>query len=107
MEQQHSFEARTSIGWIDPQSSAPVVLRGWIYRLRVLASTTFVILRDSTGEVQCVADSAILAPLHLKLDTVEIVGPARVDARAKRGFEIDIEHVRVLNPATNKLPFNS
>ncbi len=24
-----------------------------------------------------------------------------------RGFEIDIEHVRVLNPATNKLPFNS
>lgn len=108
MEQQHSFEARTSIRSIDPQLSESVVLRGWIYRLRVLASTTFVILRDSTGEVQCVADSAILAPLHLKLDdTVEIVGPARVEARAKRGFEIDIEQVRVLNPATNKLPFNS
>jgi nondiscriminating aspartyl-tRNA synthetase len=108
MEQQHSFETRTSIGSIDPQTGAPIVLRGWIYRLRVLASTTFVILRDSTGEVQCVADSAVLAPLHLKLDdTVEIVGAARVDARAKRGFEIDIEHVRVLNPATHKLPFNS
>jgi nondiscriminating aspartyl-tRNA synthetase len=108
MEPQHSFATRTSIGAIDPQSGAPVVLRGWIYRLRVLASTTFVILRDSTGEVQCVADSAVLAPLHLKLDdTVEIIGAARVDVRAKRGFEIDIDHVRVLNPATHKLPFNS
>ena len=108
MEQEHTFEARTPIGSIAPHLGEAVVLRGWIYRLRVLASTTFVILRDSTGEVQCVADSAVLASLHLKLDdTVEIVGRARVDARAKHGFEIDIEHVHVLNPATNKLPFNS
>src|SRR5512139_252097 len=48
MEQQHSFETRTSIGSVDPQSTGSLILRGWIYRLRVLASTTFVILRDST-----------------------------------------------------------
>ena len=105
---EHTFEIRTSIGSIAPHLNESVVLRGWIYRLRVLASTTFVVLRDSTGEVQCVADSAVLAPLHLKLDdTVEVIGTPRVDARARRGFEIDIETVRVLNPATNKLPFNS
>ena len=105
---EHTFETRTSIGSLESHLSGPVVLRGWVYRLRVLASTTFVILRDSTGEVQCVGDSAVLAAFHLKLDdAIEIVGSVRADARAKRGYEIDIEGVRVLNPATNRLPFNS
>src|SRR5262249_14758411 len=34
-----------------------VLMRGWVYRLRVLAKTTFLILRDCSGEVQCVATS--------------------------------------------------
>ncbi len=108
MEQEHTFEVRIPIGAIEPHLSGCVVLRGWIYRLRVLASTTFVILRDSTGKVQCVADTNVLTPLHLKVDdAIEIIGSVRADARAKGGYEIDIEHLRVLNPASNRLPFNS
>lgn len=85
-----------------------VLIRGWIYRLRALAKTTFVILRDCSGEVQCVASSEALRETHLKLDdAIEIYGSVRADNRSKYGFEIDIIDVRVLNRATNNLPFNS
>jgi len=32
-----------------------VALRGWVCRMRVLGKTTFVVLKDCSGEVQCVA----------------------------------------------------
>ena len=105
---EHSFATRTLIASIEPHLSTSVVLRGWIFRLRSLSSTTFVVLRDHTGEVQCVGDPQVLAPLHLKLDdAVEIVGRVRADKRAKLGYEIDIDNVRVLNAASHRLPFNS
>src|SRR5262249_16280204 len=43
-----------------------VLLRGWVYRLRVLGRTTFVILRDCSGQAQCVAATETLKHLHLK-----------------------------------------
>ena len=103
-----TFQSRIAVRSIAQHLGETVVLRGWVFRLRVLASTTFVILRDASGEVQCVGASDALSALHLKLDdAIEVVGSARADARAKLGFEIDVAHVRVLNPATNKLPFNA
>jgi nondiscriminating aspartyl-tRNA synthetase len=84
------------------------LIRGWIYRLRSLAKTTFIILRDCSGEVQCVASSESLKDLHLKVDdTIEIRGRMRLDPRSKYGFEIDITQARVLGRAANNLPFNS
>lgn len=103
-----TFNQRTFIQSIEPSTQGEVLLRGWVYRLRVLAKTTFVVLRDCSGEVQCVADSERLKDLHLKLDdTVEIYGHIRADARAKSGFEVDIIRARVLNRAATGLPFNS
>ncbi|HKV37912.1 MAG TPA: aspartate--tRNA(Asn) ligase [Blastocatellia bacterium] len=85
-----------------------VLIRGWVYRLRVLAKTTFIMLRDCSGEVQCVASSDDLKDLHLKLDdALEIRGKVRVDERAKHGHEVDILEARVLNRSANNLPFNS
>jgi nondiscriminating aspartyl-tRNA synthetase len=85
-----------------------VILRGWISRLRVLAKTTFVILKDCSGEIQCVAATAAVSHHKLKLDdAIEIRGHVRADQRAKIGIEIDIESVSILNPASNILPFNS
>jgi len=85
-----------------------VMLRGWIYRLRILAKTTFIILRDCTGEAQCVAGSESVRDLHLKLDdAIEIHGAVRADDRAKSGVEIEITRVNMLNRAANVLPFNS
>ena len=85
-----------------------VLVRGWVHRLRTLASTVFVVVRDCSGAVQGVCGAASFPGPHVKLDdTVELRGRVRRDARAKSGCEIDIEEIRVLNPASHKLPFNS
>ncbi len=85
-----------------------ITLQGWIFRLRQLAKTTFVVLKDCTGEAQCVAAPDVLRELHLKTDdAVEILGTVRLDERAKQGTEIDIVSLKVLNRAATLLPFNS
>src|SRR5580658_6275752 len=77
-----------------------VRLRGWVYRLRVLGKTAFVILRDCTGEAQCVIASDALKGHHLKVeDVVEIQGTVRAEPRARNGCEVDISEIRVLNRA--------
>ncbi|HEU0180405.1 MAG TPA: aspartate--tRNA(Asn) ligase [Blastocatellia bacterium] len=85
-----------------------VLLRGWVYRLRVLAKTTFIVIRDCSGEAQCVTASDLLKDLHLKLDDcVEIYGRVRADHRSRSGHEVDVIRVRVLSRSATGLPFNS
>lgn len=99
---------RNLISALKPEPGKAVVIRGWVYRLRILAKTTFIIVKDCTGEAQCVAATDSLRDLHVKLDdAVEIRGIVRADDRAKAGFEIDVSEVVILNPAGNQLPFNS
>jgi nondiscriminating aspartyl-tRNA synthetase len=99
---------RTFAGALDPTISHDVLIRGWVHRLRVLARTTFIILRDCSGQVQCVAPTDSLKELHLKLDdAVEIRGRLRLDDRTSQGYEVDITEARVLGRASNTLPFNS
>ena len=50
-----------------------VILRGWVYRLRMLSKTTFVILKDCSGEAQCVAATEVIEELHLKTEDVKFV----------------------------------
>ena len=85
-----------------------VVLRGWVYRLRVLGKTTFVVLKDCSGETQCVAASESLREFHLKSDdSIEVHGRVRLDVRARAGYEVDVLQCRVLNHSGQNLPFNS
>ena len=85
-----------------------VALRGWVCRMRVLGKTTFVVPKDCSGEVQCVAAPESIKKHHLKLeDVVEIVGRVRREDRAKAGYELDILQVRFLNRSGQHLPFNS
>jgi nondiscriminating aspartyl-tRNA synthetase len=85
-----------------------VALRGWVCRMRVLGKTAFVVLKDCSGEVQCVAAPESIKDHHLKLeDAVEIVGRVRREDRAKAGYELDILQVRVLNRSGRHLPFTS
>src|SRR5262245_27164162 len=85
-----------------------VCVRGWIFRLRVLERTTFIILKDCTGTIQCVGATPDLHTQHLKLDdAIEIIGTIREESRAVNGIELDITAVRVLNRTANILPFHS
>src|SRR5579863_1993969 len=68
-----------------------VCLRGWVYRLRVLGKTTFIVLKDCSGEAQCVAATEAVREFHLKVeDAIEITGKVRSEERAKSGYEVDL-----------------
>src|SRR5580700_4126594 len=91
--------------FIENMLPGEVRLRGWVYRLRILGKTAFVILRDCSGEAQCVIASDALKEHRLKVeDVVEIRGNARAELRSKAGYEIDISEIRVLNRAAQNLP---
>jgi len=99
---------RVFIETIPASIEGHVRLKGWVYRLRVLGKTTFVILRDCSGEAQCVAATESLRDLHLKVeDTVEIYGPVRAEPRARTGCEVAIAEIRMLHRAGHNLPFQS
>jgi nondiscriminating aspartyl-tRNA synthetase len=34
------------------QPEKRILIRGWVFRLRSLASTTFIVVRDCTGEIE-------------------------------------------------------
>jgi nondiscriminating aspartyl-tRNA synthetase len=98
-----AFSQRIFANTLGHYINKEVLLRGWVYRLRVLAKTTFVMLHDCSGEVQCVAASEELKALQLKLeDTVEIYGRVRADARSQWGYEVDILQAKVLNRAASR-----
>jgi nondiscriminating aspartyl-tRNA synthetase len=99
---------RVFIESIPDNVDTAVCLKGWIYRLRVLGHTTFIILRDCTGEAQCVTASDAAREHRLKVeDVIEIHGTVRADVRAKSGCEVAASEIRVLNRAAHDLPFLS
>ena len=103
-----TFNQRALIHSLGQLIDQEVILRGWVYRLRVLAKTTFIVIKDCSGEAQCVTASDLLKDLHLKLDDcVEIYGHVRADHRSRSGYEVDVIRVRVLNRSATGLPFNS
>ena len=87
-----------------------VVLKGWIYEIRSLAKMAFLILRDSSGMVQCISkDEKIVKEIAgLTLESViEIHGKVKkADIKAdisRKNIEVDIEKIVVLAKA-EKLP---
>lgn len=100
---------KTFLAELAQRSGAEVVLAGWVHRLRVLSHTTFVVLQDASGQMQCVAATPALAPLALSLDdVVELRGRVRPDPRSKYGgVEVDILEAKVLARAAQDLPFHA
>ena len=65
--------------------------KGWVFQIRKLAKTTFILVKDCTGIVQCVGGTDALrkSPLRQE-DAIEIQGSLREEPRAQGGFELDI-----------------
>ena len=87
-----------------------VFLQGWIYELRTLSKMAFILLRDSSGMVQCIIkDKEFMKKISgLTLESVvEIYGKvkkANVKADfARKDIEIEISGLNLLNKA-EKLP---
>jgi nondiscriminating aspartyl-tRNA synthetase len=103
-------QGRSFIGEITPVQGQTISICGWIYYLRVLAQTTFIVVKDCTGILQCVMPTNLNnQDLHLRLDDcVEINGHVNMDPRSQCGFELHVTAIRKLSESSQtQLPFNS
>ncbi|MBI2045406.1 aspartate--tRNA(Asn) ligase [Candidatus Pacearchaeota archaeon] len=87
-----------------------VILKGWCYEVRSMAKMAFILLRDSSGIVQCIAkDSSLVKEISsLTLESVvEVHGKVKkADVKAdisRKDVEVEIEKLVFLAKA-DKLP---
>jgi asparaginyl-tRNA synthetase len=83
-----------------------VAVRGWVHRERGSNQKKFLVLRDSSGILQCVLDKDAVpkkmwdeAEGLLIESSVEIFGEIKEDSRAPTGYEIQVKKINVINLA--------
>ncbi len=83
-----------------------VRIRGWVQTLRAHGKVAFIVLRDGTGIVQCVAGKKdVTAELWDAIvaltqeSSIEVEGTVRADARAPGGHEISLHDLAVFGPS--------
>ncbi|WP_419743459.1 aspartate--tRNA(Asn) ligase [Paraclostridium dentum] len=82
-----------------------VKIEGWIHRIRVLKSITFVILRDRTGLVQCVIDNKLVNSEDIRLESVvAIKGVVKESKNKLNNFEIEVRKFEVISKCKDELP---
>ncbi len=79
-----------------------VTVQGWLHNRRSSGKIHFLIVRDGTGFIQgvmskaSVGDEAFAQADHLSQETsLSITGTVRADARAKGGYELDVQTLEV------------
>ncbi len=81
-----------------------VTLRGWLHNRRSSGKIHFLTVRDGTGFIQCVmskqavGEEAFTRADHLSQESAVVVhGGVRADARAKGGYEIDVNSLEIVS----------
>ena len=89
-----------------------VELKGWVKRTRGSNKIRFVVLRDSTGSIQCVAkrdtvgDDAFEAVASALIESSLIIkGTVNVDERSEGGHELVVSEVEIVGPVDPERPF--
>jgi aspartyl-tRNA synthetase len=95
---------RTYIKDIDEKKDGKeVLLKGWVQDIRDLSSVKFLLLRDYSGVVQAVAKPKTkvfdIVPKISIESIVEIKGKVKKNKEARKGYEIIIDDLKVLNEA--------
>ena len=89
-----------------------VELKGWINRTRGSNKIRFIVLRDSTGRIQCVAkretigDETFEALKSALIETSVIIrGKVNVDERSEGGHELVVDSAEIIGPVNPENPF--
>ena len=89
-----------------------VELKGWVKRSRGNNNIWFVVLRDSTGTIQCVGKKKNLGDEMFEtlkgaiIETSAVfTGHVRADERAEGGHELDIVDVEIVGAVNSERPF--
>ncbi|MCU0489903.1 MAG: asparagine--tRNA ligase, partial [Anaerolineales bacterium] len=93
-----------------------VTLQGWVYNRTDKGKLAFLLVRDGTGFIQCVAFKGDLSPeqfdlaSHISQETsVIITGSVRADPRAPGipgGYEVGVKQIEVLQTAAEDYPMS-
>lgn len=80
-----------------------VAVRGWVYRKRESKQTIFLLVRDSTGVIQCTVKAGSGSWADAEKVTIEsslsLEGEARQDKRAPGGYEIAVDKLQIIGLA--------
>jgi asparaginyl-tRNA synthetase len=80
-----------------------IAIRGWVYRKREGKQTIFLVVRDSTGVIQCTVKSDSPTWSEAEKVTIEssltIEGTVKKDQRAPGGYEVSAEKLSVIGLA--------
>jgi asparaginyl-tRNA synthetase len=94
--------ARVSIANIARHVGERVTVQGWLHNRRSSGKIHFLTVRDGSGFIQAVMSKAAVGPDafgqadHLSQETsLSVTGTARADARAKGGYELDVESYEI------------
>ncbi len=89
------------IGEIAKHTGKKVSLRGWIYRHRASKGVVFIVLRDSSGIVQCAVKGKEYekAKSLLVESSVAVEGTVKEDKRAPGGYEVAVKKLDVVHKA--------
>jgi len=103
------FIGEVQSGQYDGQN---VELKGWVNRSRGSKKIWFLVLRDSTGRIQCVAKKDVVGEDIFELlkgalieSSIVIRGLVNVDERSEGGHELIIESAEVIGPVNPSAPF--
>jgi asparaginyl-tRNA synthetase len=103
--------ADATVDTLGRHAGQEVRLRGWLYNRRSKGKLHFLLVRDGTGIVQCVAfkgnldDPSFETAGRIPQETsLELVGSVKPDERAPGGFEIDVKSLRVVQEAAPNYP---
>src|SRR5579859_4387428 len=88
-----------------------VTLRGWLYNKRVKGKIAFLMLRDGSGVVQCVAVKNEIGETKFALcdhvpqeSSLELSGTVRADERSPGGVEVGLKDIRVIAESQPNYP---
>jgi len=80
-----------------------VLVRGWVYRKREGKELIFLVIRDSTGVIQCTVKKTSAGWMEAQKLTIEsslsLEGIAKEDKRAPGGYEITAEAINIIGLA--------
>ena len=98
--------ARVYIDEIGKHVGAEVMLRGWLYNKRHSGKLYFVLVRDGTETIQCVAYRPDVGDeVFARCDevtqesSVEVTGTVKADARSPLGYELTLRDLRIVQLA--------
>lgn len=97
------FMQRILIRNIKDNLDKEILIKGRIINLRKLGSISFALVQDYTGAAQTVWEKEISVKMG---DAVELTGVAKEDKRAKGGFEISGENIKVVSTSVEDYPFD-